>query len=110
MESNPMLEEIWRIKDELAREAGDDIHRLCRNILQWEAKLRVWVDEWAIHPENDIYPTIERGLEAPSTLVLSLSRVALGLDWVRLERKAVLFRDPFSTSLRFIPRRLRNDV
>ena len=29
MKSNPVLEEVWRIKDELAREAGYDLHRLC---------------------------------------------------------------------------------
>ncbi len=29
MKPNPLLHEIWRIKDELAREAGYDIHRLC---------------------------------------------------------------------------------
>jgi len=34
---NPILEEVWRVKDELAREAGDDIHRLCENTRQWAA-------------------------------------------------------------------------
>jgi hypothetical protein len=37
MEHNPMLEEMWRIKDELAREAGDDVHRLCANTRRWAA-------------------------------------------------------------------------
>lgn len=35
MKPNPILEEVWRIKDELAREAGYDIHRLCENTRQW---------------------------------------------------------------------------
>ena len=35
MTSNPILEEVWRIKDELAREAGYDLHRLCENTRQW---------------------------------------------------------------------------
>jgi hypothetical protein len=35
---NPILEEVWRVKDELAREAGDDIHRLCENTRQWAAE------------------------------------------------------------------------
>jgi hypothetical protein len=35
MKSNPILEEVWRIKDELAREAGYDIHRLCENTRKW---------------------------------------------------------------------------
>ena len=30
MESNPMLEEVWRIKDKLARDAGDDAQRWCQ--------------------------------------------------------------------------------
>jgi hypothetical protein len=35
MKSNPILEEVWRIKDELAREAGYDLHRLCENTRKW---------------------------------------------------------------------------
>jgi hypothetical protein len=35
MKPNPILEEVWRIKDELAREAGYDVHRLCENTRQW---------------------------------------------------------------------------
>ena len=35
MKTNPILEEVWRIKDEMAREAGYDIHRLCENTRQW---------------------------------------------------------------------------
>ena len=38
MKPNPILEEIWRVKDELAREAGHDIHRLCENTRQWAAE------------------------------------------------------------------------
>jgi len=37
MKPNRILEELWRTKDELAREAGDDIHRLCENTRQWAA-------------------------------------------------------------------------
>jgi hypothetical protein len=35
MNSNPILEEMWRIKDELAREADYDLHRMCENIRKW---------------------------------------------------------------------------
>ena len=35
MKPNSVLEEIWRAKDELAREAGYDIHRLCENTRKW---------------------------------------------------------------------------
>ncbi len=38
MKPNPILEEIWRIKDELAREAGYDLHRLCENTRRWAAE------------------------------------------------------------------------
>ena len=38
MKPNPILEEVWRVKDELAREAGHDIHRLCENTRQWAAE------------------------------------------------------------------------
>ena len=37
MKSNPILEEVWRIKDELAHEAGYDLHRLCEITRQWAA-------------------------------------------------------------------------
>jgi hypothetical protein len=37
MEPNLMLDEVWRIKDELAREAGNDLHRLCANTRRWAA-------------------------------------------------------------------------
>jgi hypothetical protein len=37
MKSNPILEEVWRIKDELAREANNDLHQLCENTRRWAA-------------------------------------------------------------------------
>ena len=38
MKPNPILEEAWRVKDELAREAEFDLHRLCENTRQWAAQ------------------------------------------------------------------------
>jgi hypothetical protein len=38
MRSNPILEEVWRIKDQLAAEAGYDIHRFFENLRKWEAE------------------------------------------------------------------------
>ncbi len=35
MKSNPILEEIWRIKDDLARESGYDIERFFENLRKW---------------------------------------------------------------------------
>jgi len=38
MKSNPILEEVWRIKDELAREANHDVRQLCENTRRWAAE------------------------------------------------------------------------
>ena len=38
MKPNPILEEAWRVKDELAREADYDLHRLCENTRQSAAQ------------------------------------------------------------------------
>jgi hypothetical protein len=37
MKSNPILEEVWRIKDQLAAEAGYDMDRFCDNLQKWAA-------------------------------------------------------------------------
>ena len=34
---NPILEDLWRVKDDLAREAGHDIQRICENTRRWAA-------------------------------------------------------------------------
>src|SRR5436309_3330398 len=67
------------------------------------AGLRVWLDEWVLKPGDDIYLSIERGLEAARAQVLCLSPTALGSEWVALERSTVLFRDPTNAGRRFIP-------
>jgi len=38
MATNRILEEIWRVKDQLAREAEYDVHRLCENTRKWAAE------------------------------------------------------------------------
>jgi hypothetical protein len=35
MKANPILDEIWKVKDELAREAGYDIDRYCEQLRAW---------------------------------------------------------------------------
>jgi hypothetical protein len=35
--TNPILEELWQTKDALAREAGDDVARICENTRRWAA-------------------------------------------------------------------------
>ncbi len=38
MKPDPILEELWKIKDDLAREAGYDTRRFLENLRQWEAE------------------------------------------------------------------------
>ena len=38
MESNPMLDEVWPVKDQWARVADDNVYRLCQNTCQWAAE------------------------------------------------------------------------
>ncbi len=37
MKANPILEEVWHIKDGLAREAGYDVSRYCEQLRAWSA-------------------------------------------------------------------------
>jgi hypothetical protein len=37
MKTNPILEETWRIKDQLAAEAGYDVDRFFAQLRAWEA-------------------------------------------------------------------------
>jgi len=67
------------------------------------ADLRVWFDEWVIKPGDDIYSSIEKGLDASQNLVLCISQTALGSGWVALEQSTLLFRDPSNTGRNFIP-------
>jgi hypothetical protein len=34
---NPLLEEIWEIKDRLARESGNDLRAFCNQLQAWSA-------------------------------------------------------------------------
>jgi len=38
MITNPLLEEIWAVKDRLSAEAGEDIHVFCQQLRDWSAK------------------------------------------------------------------------
>lgn len=38
MITNPLLEEIWAIKDRLDAESGGDIHVFCQQLRDWSAK------------------------------------------------------------------------
>ena len=38
MKANPILEEVWRIKDQLAAESGYDVDRFFENLRKWESE------------------------------------------------------------------------
>ena len=38
MKTNPILEEVWRVKDQLAAEAGYDADRLFESLRKWPAE------------------------------------------------------------------------
>jgi hypothetical protein len=80
----PILEELWQTKDDLAREAGDDVARICENTRRWAAahphsgpvvkdaaELRAWLDRQE-EPELSVVPEEDAdrggGLQPPSQL------------------------------------------
>jgi 2-polyprenyl-3-methyl-5-hydroxy-6-metoxy-1,4-benzoquinol methylase len=65
--------------------------------------LRVWFDEWVIKGGDDIYSTIEQGLEKSRCCIFCMSKAAFCSEWVQLERSTMLFRDPSNQQRRFIP-------
>ncbi len=65
--------------------------------------LRVWFDEWVVRAGDDIYLTIEKGLEESRVLVLVMSPNTFRSDWVSLERSTSLFRDPANHQRHFVP-------
>jgi WD40 repeat protein len=79
---------------ERVRHLADRLHK---------AGLHVWFDEWILKPGDDIYLTIEHGLEASRTLILCMTSNAFDSDWVKLERSTVMFHDPANKSRCFIP-------
>jgi WD40 repeat protein/DNA-directed RNA polymerase subunit RPC12/RpoP len=77
------------------------VRRLAERLKQ--AGLRVWFDDWAIKPGDDIYLAVERGLEEARVLLLCISPHALASNWVALERSTAIHRDPSNEGRRFIP-------
>jgi hypothetical protein len=68
--------------------------------------LKVWLDDWEIHPGDSIPAKIEEGLEHSRVLVLCMSANAFGSDWAQLEAGTFRFRDPLNKDRRFVPLRL----
>ena len=52
--------------------------------------LNVWLDDWIIKPEDDLYLTIEAGLKKSRLLVSVVSSRGLGSNWMGLELSAAL--------------------
>ena len=75
MITNPLLEEIWAVKDRLAAEAGNDIHVFCDQLRAWESshltKGRV------LRPPQEIRALLARQ-EEPETLALREEPPACG--------------------------------
>ncbi len=38
MKPNPILDELWKVKDQLAAEAGYDVDRFLEDLRRWEAE------------------------------------------------------------------------
>jgi WD40 repeat protein len=68
--------------------------------------IKVWFDEWEIHPGDNIPSKIEEGLEHSRVLVLCISANVLDSEWSHLESYTFRFRDPLNKGRRFIPLRL----
>jgi hypothetical protein len=65
--------------------------------------LRVWLDDWAIHPGDSIPLKIQQGIEQSRTLLMCMSPAYFASDWGKLEHHTLLFRDPTNVQRRFIP-------
>ena len=57
MKTSPILKDVWWVKDELAREAGYDVRRLCENTRKWAAE----------HPHNG--PVVGSAAELRKVLI-----------------------------------------
>lgn len=79
-----------------------DVVRSIAQLLQRKG-LKVWFDEWAIQPGDNIADRIEEGLQACHTLLLFLSPAAVQSEWISLERSTISFRDSRSHGRHFIP-------
>jgi small GTP-binding protein len=68
--------------------------------------IRVWFDEWALKPGDNLPKKIDDALEESRVLVLCMSSQASSSEWARLESGTFRFRDPLNKDRRFIPLRL----
>lgn len=51
--------------------------------------IRVWLDQWEIHPGDNVNKRIEQGLDQSRVLLLAVSASAIASDWVSEERHSV---------------------
>jgi hypothetical protein len=52
MKPNPILEELWKVKDGLAAEAGYDVERFLENLRRWEAEHPH--EGWVVHSPEEL--------------------------------------------------------
>lgn len=72
MKTDSILEEVWRAKDELAREAGYDIHRYCEQLRAWaEAHPHTGPRVRNAEELRRVLASMERQQAEPSALVLN---------------------------------------
>ena len=64
---------------------------------------RIFYDKNEIRPGDSIPVAIERGLENSRRHLLLISRHALSSEWVSLERRTVISRDPTNRENTFLP-------
>lgn len=67
--------------------------------------LKVWLDEWEHQPEG-VNEEIDEALKHSRAFILAMSTHTFAVDWLTVERRTQLFRDPVNVERRFIPLRL----
>jgi hypothetical protein len=65
--------------------------------------LRVWLDEWEIHPGESILARLDEGLERSRVLVLCMSRNVSGPQRARQEAETLRFRETRDGERRLVP-------
>ena len=68
-----------------------------------ETGTKVWYDEWALRPGDDMYREDLQALETSRKVLLCMSRAAFESPWVQGHIRVVLARDPTNQDRSLIP-------
>jgi hypothetical protein len=53
MKPDPILDELWKVKDRLAEDAGNDPKKFIENLKRWETENTQWIPQaWHIAPSS----------------------------------------------------------